>query len=98
MSAIQEIRCLWRIPPTPRQCAKSKTSSLDERSSTLRKAIGLSDSSVFDMSPGTFRDEFFQSWVDIPGSSPVSSSWVVAITGDLVRDKIGEKSLPLYIP
>jgi hypothetical protein len=64
----------------------------DEPSNFLAKSIGISNPNVIDMSPAKFWKMYLDHFEDI--SRP--PKLVVAIMGDLIRDRSDEKSLPWY--
>ena len=109
MPVLADIRGLWRIPEFGPRCpANSDSSTTSSRllskkvtmpasttpsmpplpPSTLRKVAGISDPSVTDLSPA----EFWKRILEGRKSTPT-----VMIVGDLIRDRIEEKSLPLYV-
>lgn len=59
-----------------------------ENRSSLRYKVDILDETVVDLSP-------LDLWDQILRSMSSGSEWVVAIVGDLVRDRFEAKSLPL---
>src|SRR5438045_8329798 len=93
-----DVRSLWRIPPpfSKRQHSNlpnagegdSALSDRDTRSTELSKVLGISTPNVIDMSPS----HFWHTLRAISGDDDI----VIAVIGDLLRDKPEEKSLPWY--
>ena len=89
MPFLEDMHAVWKIPVPP-SC--QRTASELEPSTFLARSIGIPDPSVVDMSPERFWRMYLQDFRNIL----VPAESVVAITGDLVRDKSDEKSLPWY--
>jgi hypothetical protein len=89
MPLLEDKRALWKIPVPP-SC--QRTASELDPSTFLGRSIGIPNPGVVDMSPSRFWKMFLQDFrnMRVPAES------VVAIMGDLVRDKSDEKSLPWY--
>jgi hypothetical protein len=99
-----DIRALWRIPPLyPKPnpevsrlksiCSKAaETKGPPLASNILQEIVRISDPNVIDISPSFFWQAFLHSW------STEQDGLVATIISDLVRDRMEEKSLPLYLP
>lgn len=82
-----DIRSLWRIP----------AGAADSRPrARLSKVLGIQSPEINDLSP----TDFWQTWSSGTGPSESATAaaddTVVAIIGDLLRDKVEDKSLPWY--
>ena len=84
MTSLEDMRALCKIPIPP--------SHNDQPSTSLARSIGILDPHVIDMSAAIFWAIYCQQFEDIS----VPPELVAAITGDFVRDKSEEKSLPWY--
>lgn len=88
ISLPEDMRVLWKIPIPP--SCKRIASEVDETSTFLTESIGMSKRYVIDMYPAIFWKMYVRHFGDM--SVPTES--VVAIMGDLIRDRSDEKSLP----
>ena len=92
MTSLEDMRALWKIPLSRKTITSAATTEDDQPSTSLAGSVGITNPEVIDMSPERFWELYFRHFED--RSIPPES--VVAILGDLLRDKSHEQSLPWY--
>lgn len=97
-----DTRSLWRIPaPVSKNgqssyntSATATTTRASRPRARLNKVLGIARPEIIDLAP----TDFWQTWSSTQTSRTTADDTVVAIIGDLLRDKVEDKSLPWYVP
>ena len=96
MVHIQNIRGIWKItasnPHSP-ILTRKEVPDFDGLPSTLRGVVEIPNADVKDLSPDSFWLLLLKNWEKMISSA---TGAVIVIIGDLRRDRIEDKSLPLY--